>query len=195
MERELFIRLAMCMDPRRGEAAGLSARAVRSMGIGAEGIGLRERLHRRALKLKILGSMWRYKPGTETLPGFGPHPGFPEHEQMAVSIPAKLLEQVARKIVRGCEYRLAEQRLVEAPYQVRVYFVHQGDVPANVVQAFQSRGARTTHLGPGFRVTRVPAHDEPGSVMYEIVVWGTLVIYGAILPEEAQPGEHGGERD
>jgi hypothetical protein len=46
---------------------------------------------------------------------------------------------------------------------------------------FESLGAKTTHLGPGFIVTRAGAYDEPGAVMYKIVVWGTIVIYGAIL--------------
>jgi len=181
-EKELFIRLAMCVDPRKAEAAGLSAKAMRSMGIGAEGLSVKERWHRRALKLKVMASMWRYEPGTPTFPGFGLHRGFPTDEQIAINIPSNLLQEVAKKIVRGCEYRLAS-RVIEEPYVVKVYFVHSENVPELVVRAFQTAGAQTTQLGPGFRVTRVTAHDEPNSAIYKIIIWKTLVIYASILPD------------
>jgi len=104
IERELFIRLALCLDPNKAEASGLSSKAIRSMGIGAEGISLKESLHRRFLKVKIIRSMRRYELGTETLPGLGVHSGFPEHELLAIGIPEEQLRAVATKIVRGCEF-------------------------------------------------------------------------------------------
>ncbi|MGA9896683.1 MAG: hypothetical protein WBQ09_01175 [Terriglobales bacterium] len=185
MERELFIRLAMCIDPQRAEAAGLSEKAVRSMGIGAEGISLKESLHRRALKLKIIASVWHHKPGTETLPGLGPHPGFPEDKQLAIPISANLMEEVVKKIVRGCEFELAKGRIIEEPYEIGISFVHEHNVPEAVNRAFQISSALKAPLGPGFEVTRVEAHDEPGAVMYKMVIWGTLVAYASILPKLA----------
>lgn len=189
MEQELFIRLALCVDPKKAEAAGLSAKAVRSMGIGAEGISLKERLHRKALKRKILAATERYKPGTETFPGLGPHPGFTEHEQIAIRIPATLLEGVSKKVVRGCEYILGNKRIVDEHNRLTVYFLHAGKVPGAIVQIFEGPAAQTTHLGPGFTVTRASAHDEPGSVIYRITVWGAVVIYAAILPQEPARSE------
>jgi hypothetical protein len=183
IERELFIRLALCLDPNTAEGSGLSAKAVRSMGIGAEGISLKESFHRRLLKMKIIRSMGRYELGTQTLPGLGVHPGFPEQEQVAIGIPAEQLRAVARKIVRGCEYELAG-RIVEPPYNIGVYFVYQDRVPGLVARAFNSPGAQAAYLGPGFRVVRVAAHDEPKAVMYKITIWGTLVIYASILPQD-----------
>jgi len=46
---------------------------------------------------------------------------------------------------------------------------------------FESRSAKTTHLGPGFIVTRSEARDEPGAAMYKIVVWGAIIIYASII--------------
>jgi hypothetical protein len=155
------------------------------MGIGAEGISLKESLHRRALKLKILASTWQFKPGTETFPGFGPHPDFPEDQQKAIAIPAEPLEKVVKKIVRGCEFELNNDRIIESPYEIGVYFVHRHNVPASVERAFQTRGALHRTLGPGFEVTRVQAHDEPGSALYKIVIWGTLVAYASVLPKSS----------
>jgi hypothetical protein len=180
IERELFVRLALCVDPRKAEASGLSAKAVRSMGIRAEGITFEERLRRKALKRKILRSMVPYKPGSETFPGLGPHPEFSEPVSVALTLPEEQIRAVAKKIVRGCEYVLAN-RIVEPPYELEIFFAHKRDVADKTARVFESLGAKTTHLGPGFIVTRAEAHDEPGPALYKIVVWGTIVIYGAIL--------------
>jgi hypothetical protein len=183
MEKELLIRLSICVGPEKGEAAGLSANAVRSMGIGAEGLSEEERVHRRALKQKVLASARPYQPGTETLPGLGPHPGFPEGDQWTVSVPADLIEAVAAKIVRGSEYVLAK-RIVEEPYDLRVYFAHEQNVPGDLVRAFRGPAAQKAHLGPGFKLFRIAPHDDPNTAIYKIVIWDTIVIYGAIMPHD-----------
>ncbi|MGO8718219.1 MAG: hypothetical protein ACLQMO_03240 [Acidobacteriaceae bacterium] len=152
------------------------------MGIGVKGLSAEEAEHRRAQKLKIISAIRPYKAGTETLPGLGPHPKFPDNELVQIDIPADLLHGVAKKMVRGCEYVLAG-RIVEKPYDIGIYFVHEHDVPDQVAQAFEGPSASTTHLGPGFSVTRAAAHDEPEAVIYKIIVWGTLVLYATILPE------------
>lgn len=41
MEEEIFVRLELCIDPRRAAAAGISSKALRSFGIGADA-GLEE---------------------------------------------------------------------------------------------------------------------------------------------------------
>ena len=96
--------------------------------------------------------------------------------------PPDQVGEVAKKIVRGCEYSLANERIVDEPYREEVYFVHEKNVPQDVTQIFEGPSAKTTHLGPGFVVTRAQAQDEPCSVVYKIVLWGTVVIYASILP-------------
>lgn len=185
LEKAVFSRLALCVDPRKQEAAGIAAKVRRSMGIGVEGLAAKEAEHRRALKLKIIGATTPYKAGSETLPGLGPHMGFPEDELHQIGIPAGPLIEVAKKIVRGCEYVLTG-RIVDEPYDVEIYFVLAHEVPDQLLQALGSPNATQTHLGPGFSVTRVAAHDEPNSVIYKIVLWDTLVIYASILPRLKQ---------
>lgn len=193
MEKELFNRLALCVDPRKAEAAGLSERAMRAMGIGAEGLSEEETKIRRAQKLKIIEATKPYKAGTETLPGLGPHPGFREDEQIQINIPADKLNRVAEKIVRGCEFVLAK-RIIDEPYRVGIYFVHEHNVPDQVVRVFIDPNAHKTELGPGFQVTRAAAHDEPGTVVYRIDIWRTLTIYASVLPKEPSV-ESPNERD
>ena len=178
MEKELFVRLALCVDPRKAQAAGLSKKAVESMGIGAPGISAQERKHREALKKKVLANAELYKPGTQVFPCLGPHPGFPEHQQVAIRIPEKLLREVAGKIVRGCEYELGNKRIVEAPYVVEVYFLSEEDI-RDVLRIFNAFGP--VYIGPGFGVRRAVAHDDPNIVMYKIDIWGAWTIYGSIM--------------
>ena len=104
MEREVFTRLALCVDPRKAEVAGLSAKAMRSMGIGVEGLGAKEAEQRRAQKLKVIRSTVPYKAGIETLPGMGPHPGFPEEKINCGSTFQRTccVAVAERKWIRGC---------------------------------------------------------------------------------------------
>jgi hypothetical protein len=183
MERELFIRLALCVDPRKPAAEGLSERAVRSVGIRAEGLDAEETKHREALKAKILKEITPYRPGSSLFPGLGPHPGFPGQQQYAVEFPQSSMEAIAKKIVRGCEYVLAEQRIVEPPYVEQVYFVEASKIQ-DVLRHFGAFGP--THVGPGFRVTRAAAHDEPLTVMYKIDVWDSWTIFGVIDSEDGR---------
>lgn len=177
MEKELFVRLVLSVGPVKAEAAGLSRAAIKSLGIGVLGLSPAEERHRRAFRSRILRDVHPHKPGTECLPGLGPHPGFREDQQFEVGIPEKLLKEVAEKIVRGCEYRLAHKRIVEDPYAVRIHFAEAAKVQ-DVLKIFDPFGQ--VQIGPGFQVKRAAAHDNPNLVMYKIDVWATLTIYATI---------------
>jgi hypothetical protein len=179
MEKELFIRAAICVGPIRAEAAGLSKKAVESLGVGVSGLGAKEKAHRQALKAKILKEMRPYKPGTETFPGLGPHSGFPENQQFEIPISETVIKEVAAKIVRGCEYVLGGERLIEEPYELSIYFAHEHKIQ-DVLRIFNRFGS--VQLGPGFAVRRAAAHDDPKSVLYKIDIWGTWTIYASIIP-------------
>src|SRR5437016_14334314 len=49
-EKDLLVRLILCVDPKSEAAAGLAAKAMRSMGLDTEGLPEKERLHREALR-------------------------------------------------------------------------------------------------------------------------------------------------
>ena len=180
-ERELFIRLALCVDPRNPEVEGLSRRAVRSFGVGAAGISDEERRAREALKKRILSETRSYSPGTEIFPGLGPHPGFQPDQQHVIAIRENLMREVAKKIVRGCEYELGDSRIVESPYKLDVYFAHENQV-GDVLKVFSPFGP--VQQRPGFQVQRAVAHDDPLTVMYRIKVWGAWTIYASIIKDD-----------
>lgn len=181
MEKEVFIRAAMCVGPVKGEAAGLSKRALKSLGVKAPGLSAEEQRHRQALKDGILKEITPYVPGTECLPGLGPHPGFPDDQQYQIRISAEQLKAVAGKIVRGCEYVLGQRRIIEDPYALQIYFADEKRI-GEVIRLFDNFGPE--HLGPGFQVRRACAHDDPRTALYKIDIWGTWTIDAAIIPED-----------
>jgi len=177
MEKELFIRLVLCVDPVKAEASGLSKAAIKSLGIRVPGLSATEKRHREALRAKILKDILPPDPGRECLPGLGTHAGFPADLQLGIKIPERLLKTVAEKVVRGCEYKLAGGRIVEGPYNVQIYFAEAAKVQ-DLLKIFDHFGA--PNLGPGFQVRRAAAREDPSSAIYKIDVWATLTIYSTI---------------
>jgi hypothetical protein len=180
LENEVFLPLALCINPQKNAAAGLSKKALRAFGIDADGqLSDDEKRIRRGVQAKIFEGAEPYlaevKP--HVLPGLGPHPQAPDNQQLQIFVPDEKLQKVFKKIVRGCEYWFADGRIVEPPYEVNIYVTYDADVP-DVVRTFARFGS--VYLGPGFRVRRAAAHDEPPTVLYEIVLWDTLKYFGLI---------------
>jgi len=186
IEKEVFVRLGLCVNPEKVAATGISKRVVRSFGIGAEGLDEDEARIRAALKNEVLKSAKPYSDEAKPhlLPGIGPHPEAPAEQQLQIDIPADKLYEVARKIIRGCEFWFSNGRIVESPYQIEIFFAHQAHVP-DVVRMFSHFDS--FHLGPGFRVRRGAAHDEPLSAIYEVVIWDSLIFYATILAPAQGP--------
>jgi len=56
-EKDLLIRLILCVDPKAEAAAGLASKAMRSLGIDVQGLPEKERFHREAVRKKITADM------------------------------------------------------------------------------------------------------------------------------------------
>jgi hypothetical protein len=190
MEKEVLVFFALCIDPTKPAAAGLYATVRRTLGIGVEGLPAEEKAHRDALRRKILNEL---KPVTaemlpDILPGLGPHLEFPQSPKTQTTVEAEKVLAVIKKIVRGCEFWLANGRIVEPPYEVEIFLPHERpDLIATILNQF-SLGR--THLDPGLQVRRVYAQDEPRAVLYELIIWETLTAYASILPPERTLGTH-----
>jgi hypothetical protein len=182
-EKEVFVRLGLCVNPQKVAATGISKRVIRSLGIGATDIDEDEKRIRAALMKEVLKGAKPYavEDQPHVLPGIGPHPEAPAEQQIQINIPADRLYEVARKIVRGCEYWFANGRIVEPPYEIDIYFAHQVDIP-DVLKILS--GLDLFHFGPGFRVRRSATREDPLSAIYEVVIWDSLIFYATILPPE-----------
>jgi hypothetical protein len=186
LENDLLIRLVLCIDPKSEAAAGLASKALRSLGLDAEGLSETEKAHRDNLKIRIRSELMPYgdlaeKPGA--IPGLGPHER--QSAQWAIPIPWAGLSIITEKIARGCEYKL-RARFVESPYAVRT-FINGSDV---LPQLFASH-AEFFDFGPGCNVRRVFATEDPRVVRYWISIWDSLYLDAHIdLEEELQNADN-----
>lgn len=106
LEKDLLIRLVLCVNPKSEAASGLASRALRSLGIDVDHLSERERIHRARLRNKLRAELMPQadlvgKPGK--IPGLGPPEG--SESPWSLPIPWAGLAIVAEKIVRGCEYK------------------------------------------------------------------------------------------
>ena len=177
IEQELLVRLGLCVHPFAQKASGIAAKALRSIGIRAGELSDKEAMIRAKQKEKIMAELMTWeqiggKPGI--LPGFGVHPEAPPETQMAVRVSHASLVALAEKIVRGMEY-VIRQRYVEPPYRISTFFI-EADA-AQVIGRTVLSGAQTEHFGPGLRIRRREAVDDPNVVIYEIMIWQTLIVH------------------
>jgi len=185
LEKKLFTRLALCIDPRKVEASGISKKVIEDLGIGVVGIKDDEKSHRQAQLVGILKKTARYEKGMDTFPGFGLHEGFPEDEQTALLIEKELLDPVAKKILRGCEYKLGAGRYIEPPYGLGVSFPNEDSGEMEETKSMLQR-IGLTYLGPGFSVQRATVETDAKTVIYKVTVWDTLIIYGYVVSSELE---------
>ena len=175
MEKELFLRLGMCIDPAKAEATGINQKLLRSFGVGPD-ISGSEREIRKKLKDKIMAESIPYA-GHEVLPSLGLHQGFAPEAQRIILIPANLLFGVLKKVFRGTEYVLNDGRYITPPYSIELYHVHEE--PIGITQIF-GKFAATTSLGPGFELKKAAPRDDRCMALYKVTIWGTLISYASI---------------
>ncbi len=169
LERDLLVRLILCVNPKSEAASGLASKALRSLGIDASELSEREKIHRRRFRDKIRSELMPQadlagKPGR--IPGLGPSEG--SESQWSIPIPWAGLAIVAEKIVRGCEYKIRD-RLVEPPYGMRIFVSPSDFVPEPYASA-----SRVFEFGPGCSFRRLFAREDLNVVLYWISVWNTL---------------------
>jgi hypothetical protein len=186
LEKELLVFLACCINPQKPAAKGLYDRVRRTMGIGVEGLTDEEKRHREARRRKLLNEAQPHSPEVlpHIIPGLGPHPEAPVSSQRQLTMEAESIHAVVKKIVRGCEYWLAGGRIVEFPYEIEVFF--PTETPELVEELLAGFAFGPVHLGPGLRIRRGGAQDDPLTAMYELLLWETITAYASILPPETK---------
>jgi len=178
LERDLLIRAVLCIDPKKKAISGLAPKVFRSLGLDAEGLSERDKLHRDRLRSKLKAELIPYPDiagGPGAIPGLGPY----ENSPWAVPIPWASLSIVAEKMARVCEHKI-RGRYVEGPYGVRISV----DTAGGIVPAPLAPFAKVFDFGPGFKVTRLYPIEDPLIVRYWISIWDTLHLRAYIDLEE-----------
>jgi hypothetical protein len=169
LERDLLVRLVLCVNPKSEAASGLASRALRSLGVDASGLSEQEKTHRERFRNKIRSELMPHADVVDKhgkIPGLGPPEGAEVH--WAIPIPWAGLAIVAEKIVRGCEYKL-KARFVETPYGMRIFVS-----PSDIVPEPYASASQVFDFGPGCRIRRLFAKEDPNVVLYWISIWNTL---------------------
>jgi len=167
IEKDVFVRLAMCADRRKVEAFGIGEKALRSLDPGAPGITHRERVHRWVQSEKLWKDIARLN--STTLPG---------SDGKLIDISADDLYDVAAKIIRGCEYKLGAERIIEPPYALLIQFVREKKLPEEIEQFWAE--VIPVNLGPGFQIWRETCEDDPLVVLYRISIWDTVRFFAVV---------------
>jgi hypothetical protein len=168
LEKDLLIRVVLCIDPKKEAVSGLFSKVLRSLGLDADGLSETEKTHRERLRAKLRSELIPYadvagRPGA--IPGLGPY----ENSPWAVPIPWASLSIIAEKIARVCEHKI-EARFVEGPYGVGTAV----DLASGIVPEPLAPFAKIFDFGPGFKVTRLSPIEDPLIVRYWISIWDTL---------------------
>lgn len=181
MEQELLVRFGLCIDPTKAAASGISKKALAAFGIGVSGLSEKEARIRKALRDKVLGSAKPYdkRADPHIIPGLGPRAGTPPERQIQIELSGETLLEVAKKIVRGCEFWLSNGRIVEPPYELKTYV--PSEMPSELIPHLKSG---SDYFGPGCRIRRAMPNDEPLTRAYELRVWDTMTLAALIVPSE-----------
>ena len=66
---------------------------------------------------------------------------------------------------------------VEPPYVLDVFLIDD-EAAERLATGF---GRPRFYLGPGFRVQRIVAQDDPGHALDRIRIWDTLLVHGSVI--------------
>lgn len=168
LERDLLVRVVLCIDPKKEAVSGLASKVLRSFGLNTEGLSETEKTHRDRLRAKLRSELMPYADvagGPGAIAGLGPY----ENSPWAVPIPWASLSIIAEKVARVCEHRI-EGRFVESPYAVGTSIDSTCGILPEPLVPF----ARVFDFGPGFKVTRLFPVENPLLVRYWISIWDTL---------------------
>lgn len=189
LESILFKKLALCIDHAKPEVSGIKNKLFTDLGFGVDMRLLKPKkieeikLRRRAAE-KLLASTKPYDGKGKAFPGLGGPVGYPSGELRYFLVPDRELLPVCEKIIRGLEY-VYKGRYLEAPYRLEIHFVDEVADISSVETMFSTRLPET--VGPGFKVERLSAREDQDTVLYRVTVWGTIAIYGAIMPDSIPP--------
>lgn len=181
LERDLLVRLGLCVPPETAGAAGIVDKVLRTLDPGAARND-KDKRARAADRARVIRELIPFnKPPTEgVLPGLGVQPGVVYPEFAGVLIPSGSLERLGEKVVRGLTY-IHHAKLLGTEYRIRVYVVNDEKV-AKLRELLRTRG-RLFERGPGIAVYRAEWESDQLTALYRIEVWGQVPLHAAVFDQ------------
>jgi len=122
-------------------------------------------------------------PRQAIYPGFGPQPTQSEADQVAITVSARGVKQLTVKVVRGLTY-LEEGKFIESTHDIEDFVVN--DAGASEFRATLDRFGTTHERPPGLKIRRAVIPEDRVSGIFEIEIWGQLMLYATVTPKKSQ---------
>ena len=180
IEGELLQKIGLCIAPEKLASLGIADKVLRSLNPKYARNAI-DSQHREKNREKLLKNLIPATPSTadSIVPGFGPWPGVELSEQHGILVPKKSLDLFGEKLIRGFTYEM-HTRYIEADHEVSVWIAHEEHAKP-LIESIRQHGAEY-HRGPGIIIGAAYIPEDPLSGVFKITIWGTLNLYGAILP-------------
>jgi len=182
LERDLFIRIGLCLDRNRPECRGIVEKVLRTLNPDSTN-DLKEKEIRLKLKNKYLSEIEKVEhvPAQGVLPSFGKIPGtyYPELRQIKIS--QESLKKFTRKLVRGITW-VEEKRIIKKDRDINTFVLNDQDAQ-EIYGRFFSRG-NAYYRGPGWTIWRCSVPEDSRYSLILTEIWGRFRLYGAEIPSE-----------
>lgn len=184
IEEDLGILLSACVNPGSAQASGIWKKTLRALDPSHGRTG-KDRKARERKKQKLLGMIRKGDeiPDHGIYPGLGERWGRPRHEQAALLVPARHLQKLAEKVVKGLAF-IEDGQLVDANTEIEHHVVSEEG--AKPIEEALERFGKVHSRGPGIAVVRAVTPDDGISALYKITVWGEFVMYVSVLRKTVQ---------
>lgn len=183
IEEDLGQILSLCIEPNNIEFKGVYQRMLRafdpSHGRNDKDKKIRARKREKLLEEMLSGDEI---PNEGIYPGLGERWNRPKNEQRALLVPARYIERLGMKIVRGIAY-LEDAKVIGDDFEIEHHAIAESG--ARSFEEALVRFGQKLSRGPGIVVSRAVTNEDGLSSIYKIVIWGEFVIYITVLAKVA----------
>lgn len=149
-----MLNLGLCIDPRDYDSLGIADKVMRSIN-----------------PTKV--------PIASIFPNFGFYQNIDPKDQLGVLVSDNKLKAFGEKLIRGITWVISND-YIESNHKIEIYFFRE-QLAGPFLDPLKKFG-RQYSLGPGLRILRAVAHEDPISGLYMIEIYSRLKMYGAVSP-------------
>jgi len=172
-------RIGLCLDPSSPQAAGIAAKAMRSVD-PSSGKSPRDAAARAGKQRALMAQMSHFAergiPRDSVFPGFGPEE-WPNEPLLAIPVPKRAIDRLVKKIVRGITY-VEDGKFIEDTHVIEPQFMHEES--AGFLHEQFTRFGKRFERKPGLVIERCVTPEDGVSSMYRIEIWGRLCVYASV---------------
>lgn len=183
LERDLMIRIGLCLDPHHEESKGIYEKARRAID-PSQGKNGKEKKARQAKRRQLQSEAYfdGAIPMEAVYPNFGPdwHPK--GGSATAIPISQRKIYRLAEKIVRGLIY-LDDGLFVNADYEVNTYTLTDESAKPLIEMAVKYGKAHSR--GPGITVVKATVPEDKISSLFVVEIWGRFRMYSVVESKDA----------